>query len=110
MDKTINLNSIEFTDRKDPANSDAPSNQTLFTNYVGYVVNQAFEKSGLNGDKRRLYNHILEKMDKAIQDTAETLVLNSYEYLFLKDAFEKATIEPKNTLMVTKVENAILSA
>lgn len=110
MDKTIKLNSIEFTDRKDPANKDVPSNQNLFMSYVGYVVNQAYGEQGLNGDKRRLYNRILEKMDKTVESNAKLLELNSYEYLFLKDAFEKATIEPKNTMMVTKVENALLSA
>lgn len=109
MDKTINLSTLNLVDRSKPENKEAPADATLFTNYVGYVVNKAFE-GGMNGDKRRLYNRLLEKFDKAIDEKSETVVVNNYEYLFLKDAFEKAVVEPANTMMVTKVENGILNA
>ncbi len=105
-DKTIQVN-IDFgIDRA--KDKDAQSDQSIFRNYLGYAINLGY-KEGLQSDKRRIWDKIQDKLDVVVEKNEESITLNSYEYLFIKTAFEKAVVPATETKNFTKVEDAVLN-
>lgn len=104
MSKRINL-LVDFkVDRE--KDKTAPLDLEIFRNYIGYAVNLGY-KEGLTSDKRRLWDRIADKFDKAVEVKGEFVDLNAYEYPFIKTAFEKAVI-PAQDRMFFIVEKAVI--
>ncbi len=88
---------------------EAPSDRQLTENWIQSVVIKAYA-AGISPDKRRIYNGIAVKMEKAVKDNSDFFEVNAVEYTFLKEAFGTASMDPKFTMPVTVVESAVLNA
>ncbi len=88
---------------------DAVSDQQITKNWIDAVVNKGYE-TGLSQDKRRIFTLIEKKMDDAVEANADYLEVNAVEYQFIKDAFEKAIMDPRFAVPVTIVEKSVLDA
>lgn len=107
MDKKINLNLDFGIDRE--KQKDAATNQAVARNYLTYAINIGY-KEGLPSDKRRIWDNIARRLDSAVDKNEESVVVNQYEYMFMKGAFEKAVVPAQEAKNFTTVETAFLNA
>lgn len=107
MDKSIKLDVDFGVDRiKD---TKAPSNARIMLQYIGYTVGLGY-KEGLSSDKRRMWDAILRRIEDAVEKGLDSFTLNQYEYVFIKQAYEKAVAPANEVKWVTASETAVLNA
>ena len=107
MNRIFNINiNYEFNREENPA---IPSNQKVTTNYISHVIGLANDK-GLADDKRRMFARIMDKLDKVVEAGTDTVELNDYEMVFIKDAFSKAMIPVKEVPIITLIEDKLAEA
>jgi len=112
MDKKINLNldfGIDRTPKEGEDASKIPTNQKVTSNYLAYAVRLA-NPQGLPSDKRRIWANLEDRLEKAVEGGEDGFTVNQYEYQFIKEAFDKATVPANEAGVFTEVETAVLNA
>lgn len=102
----VNINK-DFKLDREGVHKTWPSNQEIFRNIVSMAVNLS-HKDGLNSDKRRLYDKIMNKMDESIDSKKDDVDFNATEIVFLEESFNKAVVPVSEVKMFSIVEEEIL--
>ena len=85
------------------------SDQELTASWIRAAIENGF-KAGLTSDRRRMMLKIVDDMAHVVETNAEYLEVNEVNYGFIKTAFQGAIMDPKFTLPMVIVEDAVFNA
>lgn len=85
------------------------SNQETTAGTIYYAIQQHF-KGGIAPEKRRIFFRAKTAIDKAVKAKEDFVLLNEYEYLIIKEAFDMAVIPVEQTKYYSLGEEAVLNA
>lgn len=102
----IKLNNDFKIDRE--KNKETPPNQELTLSWIRHALISGYPS--LKSDQRRILTRIMEKIEDAEDDKSEYLEINTFEFHFMKTAFENGITKSEHAKYVTIAEDAFLNA
>ena len=102
--KTLNID-IDYRQKKSGKEGEL-SNAELTVDYITFAVNKKY-KDGLNGQIRRMYGRIQEKLDKGVESPKKGIELEDGEWDFIKEAVKDATFPSGLSKYISKLEDEL---